>query len=107
DVKIFDFDRSTIYHPAVERNFMTDIYFCGMSDQCSEFSINRDLSSIFSALINVSESGKIMDYIRKHTTLGFRNMMRTRPYQQYNAYGLEKNMTRGSDEVFKGVDSIR
>jgi hypothetical protein len=46
DTKIFDFDRSSIRHPSVDRNFTLDNQYCKNYDQCNKYSSRRDLSSI-------------------------------------------------------------
>jgi hypothetical protein len=54
DTKIFDFDRSSIKHPSVDRNFRLDNVHCREHDQCNKYSSRRDLSAILLAFYKYS-----------------------------------------------------
>jgi hypothetical protein len=49
--RIYDFDRGSIYHPAVERNFKLDTIFCQEFNECNGINTKIDLFSFISGLI--------------------------------------------------------
>ena len=49
-IKIYDFDRSSIYSPAVSRNFETDINYCKDYNQCANLNEKIDLQAVISLL---------------------------------------------------------
>src|SRR5271156_5057251 len=48
--KIYDFDRSSIYSPAVSKNFETDLEYCKDYNQCANLNEKIDLQAVISQL---------------------------------------------------------
>src|SRR5579872_1386311 len=65
--KIYDFDRSTIYHPSVKRNLEIDIEYCDDFYQCSDLNKEFDLQSFIAGLI--TNRSKLKDNVKKYITL--------------------------------------
>ena len=63
-VKIYDFDRAGIYHPAVERNLYVDTEFCKKYGQCHFPDSKNDLFAVISNL-HYTYGNKLQDSIKK------------------------------------------
>jgi hypothetical protein len=91
--KIYDFDRSTIYSPSVERNFEIDIEYCEDFGQCSGIDIEKDLQSFIASLISYSEifklSENIKNWINQITTESFRNEVKKREHVHITKYKVD------------------
>lgn len=94
DVKIFDFDRGSIYHPAVERNFTLDNGdFCSTFGKCNKFQQNKDLSSFIYRLQLYENDVDIRNYLTTITTKQFRKSVSKKDYLS-------------GPEITKGLKSI-
>lgn len=89
DVKIFDFDRGAIYHPAVERNFPLDMDFCINVDQCNIFNSRKDLSSVIGSLLRLEKDVVIRNYLKSVVTQKFLNSVYERKYIHLNTFPTE------------------
>ena len=94
DVKIYDFDRGSIYHPSVERNFTLDQYFCSEYDQCNKYESRRDLASIFSYFLNASDEKGVRPFFKSSSLISpeFFQRVYNRKFLQLNAF------PKGEDE---------
>lgn len=84
DVKIFDYDRGSIYHPSVDRNFMLDIKFCETYNECSSYDPKRDLQSVISTVYQYFRNSR--RFIKNCTSIGFLSKTYDREYMHLNAY---------------------
>lgn len=84
DVKIYDFDRGSIYHPAVDRNLIIDRDYCDDYNQCNSYDSKRDLSSIFAAYILYEINTKIFDFVKSVTSSKFETDVMTRKFGHLN-----------------------
>jgi hypothetical protein len=110
DTKIFDFDRGSIRHQNVDRNFTLDMSYCSSFDQCNQYSFKRDLAAILLTFYRFSRDG---DHIRKFIesiVVGGANgefLLRgmRREYVQNNTFqGVDHNYHQGPE--IQGIPSI-
>lgn len=86
NVLIYDFDRGSIYHPSVDRNFSLDKRYCDY-DQCNKYYSRKDLSSALSSCIN----SYTRSYIQQIMSLDYlTNNIRKRVYRHLNTF-TDKN----------------
>lgn len=104
DVKIYDFDRGSVYHPAVDRNFNLDT-FCITSDQCNKYNSRRDLSSIVAYFIKLTEP-VIHNFFKQVTSQLFIETLIRRKYVQHNAFLTREGLKSGpsiTDDQLKSI----
>ena len=82
--KIYDFDRGSIYSPAVSRNLETDIEYCNYYRQCSKLNSKADLQSFIGSLVffRVDLSDQVRDWLRTITSPEFRQIISERVFPQ-------------------------
>lgn len=81
-VKIYDFDRGSIYHPSVDKN--NSLEFFKHVDQSPIFSSRRDLSSIFGLFILRAKDTK--SFTTKCISPKFFKRVYDRPFPHLNTY---------------------
>lgn len=81
---IYDFDRSSVYHPAVDRNFMNDtVNFCKQFNQCNGINNKMDFQAFLGTLIKYELPIEIQKWINSITSEDFRYRLKNRYYPQY------------------------
>lgn len=86
DVKIYDFDRSSIYHPSINRNFTLDINpFYFKTNQNNKYESRNDLSSICSIFAKYEKNNDVLTYLKSITSPEFYQSLIKRPYAHLNA----------------------
>jgi hypothetical protein len=100
DVKIFDFDRGTVNHPGVERNFNLDIDFCKSFGQCA-FMSGGDLSGFLSVILSITpQHAVITQYIASVVSPAFLIRLNNRLYKQnHHIGGLGVPLKRDPDPI--------
>jgi len=83
-VKIYDFDRSAVYHPSVSRNFYIDTTYCYEYRQCQSLNEKIDLQSFISGLFAIKSilSPVIKTWITEITSPKFREKLSKRRFIQ-------------------------
>lgn len=100
DTFIYDFDRSSVYHPAVDRNFINDtIEFCQKYNQCNGINNKMDFQAFLGTLIKYTLTDEIKKWILSITSDKFRERLINRSYPQYISGNPEI-----SDEELKPLD---
>lgn len=78
--KIYDFDRGTVYHPAVDRNLELDNFYCEEYGQCSGIQSKRDLSGFIGYLSRVNIPSEVKEWINAVTSPEMRSIMAKRDF---------------------------
>jgi len=86
DIKLYDFDRASIYHPSVDRNFTLDFRHCKPFAQCNKFNSRTDLSAVLSSLAR-RDCPPINTFIRGCMSEKFYESLAKREFSQINNYG--------------------
>jgi hypothetical protein len=108
DTKIFDFDRGSIRHKNVDRNFTLDMQYCSSFDQCNQYSFKRDLAAIllsFYILCKSVDDMPIRTFIRSIVTSRFLQIGLNREYVQNNTFIQADNTYHQGPEIM-GIPSI-
>lgn len=84
---IYDFDRSFVYHPAIERNFMNDDIvdtdFCKTSNQCNGINSKMDFQAFLGTLITFGLPIELYEWFKSITSESFRYKLKNRQYRQH------------------------
>jgi len=83
-VKIYDFDRGSIYLPSVSRNYEIDLYYCNDFKQCATINDKADLQAIISTLwyLQTILSPDLVKWIKSITSSDFRKTISKREFFQ-------------------------
>lgn len=106
DIKIFDFDRSSIYHPSVDRNFGIDDFYCGNFDQCNGYRSRNDLSAIFSYFIISVKDVPVRTFLKSLIDEKFFLHLYERPFLQLNTVNVNGKIKPGDPITDKEIRSI-
>jgi hypothetical protein len=91
-IKIFDWDRGSIYHPAVQRNFELDVGYCIDFGQCNGLTFN-DYEGILSMLIFYCENKyryrDVLEWVKAMTPRTY-DIFKNREYKQIKEFNETK-----------------
>jgi serine/threonine protein kinase len=111
EIKIFDFDKSSIRHPNVDRNFTLDNENCEEFDQCNKYSSRRDLSAILLSFYKYAGSNDIIRTFIESLAVGgkdgpFLTRGITRPHIQLNSFRNDTYLKQDPEIDEKQLPSI-
>lgn len=83
-IKIFDWDRGSIYHPAVQRNLEIDTKYCSEFGQCNGLTF-VDYEAMLSGLIEYCKKQNVLDWVKSMTPKTF-DVFKNREFLQLKKF---------------------